>query len=124
MFPHKALVELQRETQERGEKEVLEPIEEGLESFEARDALGQVAHLGRPAQVQQEQRDGGGIEKIPENQPVAALKVGVGTGLGRGRNHGHVGLGGRIGVKVRRGLRSGRDLGNVDHGLKSGLCLD
>ena len=49
-------------------------------------------------------------KEIPENQPVAAFEIGIGAGRGGGRNHRHVGLSGRIGVELRRGLGRGRNL--------------
>ena len=52
-------------------------VEERLQKSEACDALGDIAHPGRKARVQQDQRDRNGVEKVPEDKPVAALKVGI-----------------------------------------------
>ncbi len=116
-----AFVELKRKAEERCDDEVLSPVDEGLQPAEAGDAYGEVAHFCGPAKVEQEQHDRGGVEEIPEDEPVAAFEVGVGAGFGSGRHHGHVSFGGGVGVEVIGGLGGGRDPGDVDRGLNDGL---
>ena len=56
--------------------------------------------------------------EVPEQQPVAALEVGVRLGAALGGHGGDVGLGGGFGIERRRLLRAdwrGRDRENGDH---------
>jgi len=43
---------------------------------------------------------------VPQDEPVATVKIGIGTGLGSGRNHGHERPGGRLRIEIGSGLRA------------------
>ena len=98
-------VNRERKDEDGGEHEVLQPVDESVHRFETSDALRQIAHAGRPAQIQQQQRDRGSVEEVPEDQPVAAFEIGVGAGRFVGRNLREIGVGGGGGIEVGRGLR-------------------
>lgn len=69
----------------------------------------EVSHAGRPAQVQQEQRDCNAVEEVPKDEPVSAFKISVRSGGFIGGNLREIDFGGG---EVRRGLGFGR---NLDH---------
>ncbi len=67
-------------TRAQSQQHVLEPVDESLHRFESRDTLSEIAHAGGPAQIQKQKANGRGIEKFPENEPVAAFEVGIRNG--------------------------------------------
>ena len=81
-------------------------VDYDLHPPEGRAAFGEIAQTRGDARLQKKDRDGGGLSKIPKNQPVAALEIGVGFGAlirGDGIEPGLRGCGGieRTGI-VRR----------------------
>ena len=103
VFAEIIFVNRERKNEDGGENEILQPVHERVHWLETSDAFRQIPHAGRPAQIQQQQRDDDSIKKIPENQPVAAFEIGVGTGRLVGGNLRQISIGGGGGVEVRRG---------------------
>src|ERR1700688_2482036 len=54
MLAEVALVDGQREAENRSEEDELDPVKDRLQRFERRDALSEIAHLRGPAEAQHE----------------------------------------------------------------------
>ena len=87
VLAHEALVDGEREGDHARDDQELHPVERGAQRGEAGEPLGEIAHPGRPPGDQQAQVHHDGRHEVPEQEPVAALEVGVGARL-VGRRHG------------------------------------
>ena len=75
-----ALVERHRKDEHRENDSEQRGID-ALEPTPRHEALGEIAHAGRGAGEQEHKARGDGDERVPQDQPVAALEIGVGFSL-------------------------------------------
>ena len=94
VFAEVVFVNREWKNEDAGENEILQPVHERMYWLEASDTFRQIPHVGRPTQIQQQQRDDNSIEEIPENQPVTAFEIGVRAGCLVGGNLRHISVGG------------------------------
>src|SRR5260370_731130 len=74
-----SLVYCKRRAQDRSDDQKFRPIYKRLQRLEACDAFGKSPHHAGPAKVQQKDIECRAIKKIPKDQPVSALEVGLGA---------------------------------------------
>ena len=118
VFAEVTFVNGEGRAENRGQDEELDPIDHVLQESDASDAPGKIAHSDRPPKAQKGPVDDDGHEKIPEDEPVAAFKVGIATSAGGGRNLREVSVGGSSDGEMVGGLRFRR---HSDHGRHLGL---
>ena len=77
MFPKKVFVQIQRKTQRIDQKQIWDRIAGDLHIPDLREAFGKIAQSRRKPRGQKKDGNCGCENKIPENQPVTTLKIGV-----------------------------------------------
>src|ERR1700683_796500 len=81
MLAKVALIDGKRKTNQAGENQIFDPVQRRLQRLEACQPFGQVAHRGRPPELEKHQTDRRAIQEVPQQQPVSALEVSVRPGL-------------------------------------------
>src|SRR5208337_3041241 len=111
VFAEIIFIHAERKGQNGAHNQVFDPVQKCLQRLEACGTLGQVAHFGRPAQIQQEQYGDRAVNKVPQDHPISALKISIGAGRFVGGNLREIGIGCGSRVKVGSGARG---FGNLD----------
>ena len=109
MFANIAFIDGERKLDEGRDDQEFDPDDEGLQRTEAGEAHGEIAHAGRPAEMQQQPVGEQGHQEIPEDEPVATFEVGVAASASGGGNLREVGVGSGFGIEVGGWLRFGRN---------------
>src|SRR5207248_2140477 len=77
MFSAKIFVKFQRKCQEIHEQQVWDRVKRYLNRLQPRSAFREIAQGRRCSRGEKEDRDGDRQKKIPEDQPITALKIRV-----------------------------------------------
>lgn len=102
MFAEIALIDFERCAKNGDKDDELDPINNVLEKWEPGEAHGEIAHFSGDSEAEKNPVDDDGHEEVPEDEPVAALEIGITANAGRGGDLGEIGVGGSVSVEVIR----------------------